>query len=447
MPKRQPPKRRRPVRQSTAAILSDALELHQRGNLSQAERLYKTLLDSDPRQSNVHHLLGRLYFDTNRPEQAIDSLRRALDLRGKYAEGLLDLANMLSEVGQWSAAEASLRELIQLRPDDAMAFNNLGLVLKDQSSFADAETALRRSLELAPDNVETLCNLAQVCVQTENPDEAITLWRRAIAIEPECSAAYGGLASVLRRQGSHDAAREVFAAWIRIEPDNPVPHHLFAAYDPAAVPTRASDGYVRQVFDQFAATFDQDLQRLEYRGPQVIQEALQRAYPSGQGVDLVLDAGCGTGLCGEILRAYGRNLIGVDLSQKMLEVADQRRVYDQLVEAELCSYLTGHPATFDLIVCTDTLGYFGELNAVFLAAREALCPRGRLVATVELGSHDSLPGYQLQASGRYSHNRQYIFDSCRLAGLTVAQSTEETMRREADQHVSVIVLTAEACNA
>jgi predicted TPR repeat methyltransferase len=229
---------------------------------------------------------------------------------------------------------------------------------------------------------------------------------------------------------------------MRIEPDNPVPQHLFAAYDPKAVPTRASDGYVRQVFDQFAATFDQDLQRLEYRGPQVIQEALQRSYLSGKCVDQVLDAGCGTGLCGPILREYGRNLIGVDLSQKMLQVAQQRQIYDQLVEAELCSYLTCYPATFDLIVCTDTLGYFGELETVFLAARGALRPHGRLVATVELGTHDIQPGYQLQASGRYSHNRQYIFDSCRVAGLTVAESMEQTMRREADQDVSVIVLTA-----
>ena len=56
----------------------------------------------------------------------------------------------------------------------------------------------------------------------------------------------------------------------------------------------------------------------------------------------VLDAGAGTGLCGESLRTYARKLVGIDLSARMLEKAKDRAVYDELVVAELTAYMREH---------------------------------------------------------------------------------------------------------
>jgi predicted TPR repeat methyltransferase len=49
----------------------------------------------------------------------------------------------------------------------------------------------------------------------------------------------------------------------------------------------------------------------------------------------VLDAGCGTGLCGAILAPFARRLVGVDLSEGMLAHAKAKNVYHELVKAEL----------------------------------------------------------------------------------------------------------------
>lgn len=443
MPKRQRPKHLRPKPViDLSEDLQAAIVLHHRGKLAQAERAYQKIIARDPQHAVAHHLLGRIFFQTNRQSAAVELLKVASAARRDYPEALLDLANMLSELGQLQKAEEYLQTLVAQRPGDATALNNLGVVLSDQGRYAAAIEAYQRALELQPSNADTLCNLASVYSLQEDVQQALDNYRRAIMVDGSHLRAHKCLASLLRRLNRHSEARDILAAWLKLEPDNPVPQHLLSAYDNEATPQRASDAYVRQVFDDFAKTFDSDLTRLGYRGPELIQNALNREYADSRSVGLVLDGGCGTGLCGPALRPVSQRLIGVDLSGKMLQVAARRNLYDELVEAELGTYLSDHPGQFDLFVCADTFGYFGELSELFSVAHGSLRAGGKLLVTVELGEIDYEPGFYLQASGRYSHNRDYVIHCCVKAGFTVRDRFEEIIRHEAGQSVRAMILTA-----
>src|SRR4029077_16423873 len=105
----------------------------------------------------------------------------------------------------------------------------------------------------------------------------------------------------------------------------------------------------------------------------------------------VLDAGCGTGLCGLLVAPYARQLVGVDLSEGMLDHARKKNVYDELVRGELTAYLQNRHDAFDLIVTADTLVYFGALEDVAVAAAGALRSGGRVVFTVEEATDDDAP--------------------------------------------------------
>src|SRR6202012_4484032 len=101
---------------------------------------------------------------------------------------------------------------------------------------------------------------------------------------------------------------------------------------------------------------------LKYEAPQLLHAALQRPgqLPRESGLR-ILDLGCGTGLCGPLLRPWAARLVGVDLSPKMLSKAAARGVYDQLNCAELTQWLAEEAQPFDVIVCADVLCYFGDL--------------------------------------------------------------------------------------
>lgn len=421
-----------------------ALRLHQRGQLARAEKAYIQILTQDAENAVAHHLLGRLYYQTERCEAAISCLQHALELQPNYPDALIDLANMLHELEQYSQAENCLHQLIQLQPDNAMAYNNLGVLCKDQQRLDEALVAYRRSLELDANNTAVLCNLAYVLSRVDDTDGAIQVYHKLLDVEPANVEALKCLASILRRTGRIAEAIEVFSSWLVLEPDNPVALHLLSACTNSAVPHRASDDYVREVFDKFAGTFEADLARLNYRGPTIMEQALTRELSTPNNSLIVLDAGCGTGLCGPVLLPFSQRLIGVDISRRMLDVAEEHKVYDELIEAELGAYLAHHAAAFDLIASADTFGYFGELTNLLQLAHSALRPGGFLLATLEVGNVDPEQGYQLQPSGRYCHDRNYISRCCQAAGFTNLSLSDETLRIEAGIEVPAVILAAQS---
>jgi predicted TPR repeat methyltransferase len=153
----------------------------------------------------------------------------------------------------------------------------------------------------------------------------------------------------------------------------------------------------------------------------------------------VLDAGCGTGLCGPLISPYARRLIGVDLSEQMLAHARARNVYDELVKGELSAYLREASTAFDVIVSADTLVYFGPLDEVAAAAANALRPGGRLILTVEeLPGEGSGDGYSISSSG---HSRAYLGRVLADVGLRPKILPSE-LRLEAGDPVPGLVVRA-----
>jgi predicted TPR repeat methyltransferase len=164
----------------------------------------------------------------------------------------------------------------------------------------------------------------------------------------------------------------------------------------------------------------------------------------------VADVGCGTGLCGPLVRDWARRLAGCDLSAGMLRLASERGVYDDLEKAELVGYLGLRPQAFDLVLSADTLCYFGDLSGVAQAAFQALRGGGRLVFTVEAldaASPDvdadaeaghavdvdkavNLDDYRLLPHGRYAHSRDYLRTVASGAGFVIEDLSRELLRYE-----------------
>jgi predicted TPR repeat methyltransferase len=208
------------------------------------------------------------------------------------------------------------------------------------------------------------------------------------------------------------------------------------------VPARASDAFVEKIFDGFAASFDSKLAKLSYRAPALVAGMLADSdVEASKSLD-VLDAGCGTGLCGPLIAPYAHRLVGVDLSTRMLAQAKARNVYDDLFKVELTAYLRDCRGAFDVIVSADTLVYFGSLQEVVAASADALRPGGQLIFTVE-ESIDAGPesGYSISPHGRYSHTRQYIERVLADANLA-SEIVAAELRLEAGAPVAGLVVRA-----
>ena len=377
-------------------------------------------------------------------------------------EEAISLAILLQKHEQFVEAQGVYRRVLETSPDHPRALHFAGVLAHQLGRNDEALGLIERSLALGPDQADWYSNLGIVLQSQGRLDRAIDAYRRAIAIDPSHANAHNNLGVLLRATGQRPKHREarkllavahctlgeigkavsIFEEWLDEEPGNPIARHMLAACTGRDVPERASDGFIEATFDGFASSFEAKLQRLSYRAPALIGAMLEDSgLERSHGLD-VLDAGCGTGLCGAIVAPFARRLVGVDLSQGMLAHAKEKHVYHVLMKAELTEYLRNHGEAFDLIVSADTLVYFGDLNGIIAALAGALRPNGIVVFTLEHAAGNSGGiDHRLELHGRYSHARTYVETLLTISGLR-PEIIQADLRTEAGAPVPGLVIRA-----
>jgi predicted TPR repeat methyltransferase len=422
--------------------VDQAVALHRAGRLEEARRAYERILATDTRHVTALHFLGVLHHQTGRSDDGIAAIRRAIELDPEYVDALNNLGNILRETNQFDAAFDCYQRVVELMPSHADAWNNLGVMLRGRGQYDDAERAYARAIAINPSHAAAWQNRGSLHARLDQIDVAVAAYRTVLDLRPRDTAAYDALSRTLYRAGRTSEAIAVYHEWLEADPENAVATHMLAACTGGAAPARASDNYVRDTFDAFAGSFDQVLDQLGYRAPGLIGEFLDEVLPAKDATLIIADAGCGTGLCAPFLRPRARRLVGVDLSPGMLARARVRQAYDELIEAELTAWLEGHPGMFDLIVCADTLCYFGALDAPIAGAAAALRPGGRLFFTVEDGG-EGRADYQLHPTGRYSHAPEYLRRTLTASALDLLAVRDVVLRRERGADVKGLLLHAE----
>jgi predicted TPR repeat methyltransferase len=440
-----PRKRQKPVklRRVTPAGIEKAVSCHRAGKLDKAERIYRRVLASDPDHADALHFMGVLHHQCGRSEKAIECIGKAIALRPDYVDALNNLGNVLKETGKLDAAANVYRRVVELVPGHADAWSNLGVVLRGQGSYAEALAAYAEAIDTDANHVIAWQNRGNLLAKLDRLDEAVAAYLKVLELQPHDTYAYDLLGKTLYRAGRVEEAVGVYRKWLVVDPDNAVARHMLAACTGNAAPERAPDRYVRDIFDGFAGSFDQVLDRLNYRAPRLIAGVLERFYATPDAALDVVDAGCGTGLCGDFLKPLARRLTGVDLSPGMLAKARGRGLYDQLLEAELTAWLATQANACDLIVSADTLVYFGELVPILSAACGAIRPGGLLIFTLEkTDTTENVSGYRLDPSGRYSHTDEYVTSALAQTGLQLEGIDCVVLRQERAQDVAGMLVTA-----
>lgn len=383
-----------------------AILLQKNNQLADAAFVFSKILDVVPEHPRALHYAGVLAHQQGRSDEAIRLVEKSLAIEPGQADGYSNLSIILRGKGRLDDAIAACRRAIEIDPRHANAHNNLGGLLRAGGRREEAEESYRAAIALEPGHTDAYVNLGNLLMNQGRIREAMVAFCTVITLEPKHFEGRRRLAFAHTILGQIDQAIAIFQQWVDEEPANPIARHMLAACSGREVPARASDTYIESVFDSFAASFESRLATLEYRAPALV--AAMVAEPGTAASLDVLDAGCGTGLCGGLIRPQARRLVGVDLSSKMLDHAREKQVYDELVKDELTGYLAAHPSEFDVIVSADTLVYFGPLNEVVAAASVALRPGGRIIFTVEELASETEGDFCIRPHGRYNHARGHV---------------------------------------
>lgn len=454
-----------------------ALSLYEHGQGQRAEALCREILVLQPEHGGALHLLGVCALDAGDAEGGAELIGRALAARPDLPEGHLDLGRALLAQGRTEEAGRSFARAAECGPALAGPRQALGLLEFD---LGHPETALEwfaQAQALAPDEPSVLLHTSWALKSLGRVEEAAAACARAVALDPKNCLARLELAELLIDAGRlAEAVRELEAAG-RLEPgsawraflcgreavarkdaaDAATNFRRCLELDPedsygavaqlvllgeAATPERAPQAWVRGLYEGQARLWNESrrVSGRGYTGPELLAQALDRVLGEQPGrtvLDAVLDAGCGSGLCGPLLRPLARRLDGMDFSPAMLKLAKATGLYDTLDEAEVVEHLAGFRAEYDLILAAAVFIYLGELGPVLAAASGALKPGGLLAFT--LFPQDGL-GYDLTPWAYYRHGREHVLARSAQAGFEVCASLEGVHEYRDDQPVQGLAL-------
>lgn len=420
--------------------LDAAIVLHLAGRLHEAETGYREILRDAPDFLPAAHYLGVALHQTGRRDEGLELVRASLRSPAAEADWHNTLGNMLVEASLGDEAIVSFMAALEIDARHALAWNNLGAVLLKREQTADAILAFRNAIAINAAFEDALHNLADALAQAGDERGAAHQRCLAYVLRPTPDKPRPMLGLAYRVLGRLDDAARVYEDWLRDSPGDPVADHLLKACREDQATGRASDAYLEQYFDEFSATFEQKLSGLHYAVPDAIAEALRKLSLAPHSLR-ILDAGCGTGLCGPRLSGFARTLVGVDLSSKSLAIARTKGLYDALHQQEIVAYMSNRDTgAFDLVAAADTLIYFGDITGFLQGAQHVLAPGGWLVASFEELAADG--EFAIESNGRFRHGRTHVLERCAAAGFTPVAVDPLDIRQELGLPVKGVLVVA-----
>lgn len=376
-------------------IAEAAMEINAR-RFSAAEKIYRKIIKQDPMHLDGHYLLGSL----------------------------------LAERGELKPAENHLKIAAEILPTSPFIWNNLGNIRFLAGDDKGALSAWSKAIKFKPDLAEAWCNTGLIHMRHENFDEAENCMRKAVASK-NLAQAWCVLANIAEKRGDTEEAILICRKVLGFQPDYHSATFMLSRLEgnPMACPPKQT---IKNLFDRHAKQFESHLvEKLGYSIPDNIDVTIKK-HAGMQRFNRAVDLGCGTGLMGLRLSERVGELVGVDLSSKMLDEAKEKNIYKRLVESDLIEFLDAEEKSFDLFLAADVVIYMGELKNLFVAAFNKASENAIFAFSTEKSDGS---GWELRNTGRYAHANSFVQQSAENAGWSLLTCEDIVVRLESNNPV------------
>ena len=396
-------------------------------NAEEYLRTANKLTDSD----EIKTLLAEAILQNGgNQNEALTLFYQAERINAHNNQALLNIADILAQNQNFKEAEKYYKKAIEISPQNLSAHVNYADMLCKTKRTLEALEEYRQAVLIAPETPEISYNLALILKELQDYEQALYLMFNAFYLAPERLDWSINLAEtlILFNKTAPEKAKKIAQNWYDKMPENVVACHLWAIINGQRSDHEVE--YNRILFNVFAPTYEETLKNIDY------QVAEKIALMCGDCKGKILDLGCGSGLLGAALKNDENEIFGVDISEKMLQAAEQKHSYAKLINAEICDFLQKNNEHFDLIVAADVFCYFGDLEEIF-----KLCLPMKLIFSVE--TDDNIDTFLIQPNGRYRHNPQYLKNLLEKIGYSKVSYNPEMLRNEDKKPVFGAIFIAE----
>ncbi len=187
-----------------------AMECYERGNMEQAELLFRKALGCLPSGELTVSCLSLLLNEQGRFEESIVLLRQAIDNHQGNTSFHRYIGDAYQGAGQLAEARIHYLQALRQHPQDPVVLMNLGIICDTLNYPDDALNFSREAAKLAPDDPRIWLNLGGVFQTANLLLEATSCYRKALRLDPSYATAAWNLSLVLLLQGEYTEGFRLF---------------------------------------------------------------------------------------------------------------------------------------------------------------------------------------------------------------------------------------------
>jgi protein O-GlcNAc transferase len=196
------------------------VEHHRNGRLDEAEAVYLSLLQRQPKAAEVLHSLGVLQAQRQNLDQALVWMGRAADAAPGHVTARLNRGNLLRALGRREEALSSYNDALGIESGHLDTLINRAALLMELGRREAALLDYELVLKMTPDHLETLLRHGGLLLALDRPAEAVSSYERALTIKPDFVEALNSRGIAQARLGRRAEALESYDRAVNVAPGN-----------------------------------------------------------------------------------------------------------------------------------------------------------------------------------------------------------------------------------
>jgi protein O-GlcNAc transferase len=183
---------------------------HQAGKIDIARDLIHKAIQNNPQNPTYYNHLGNVFKDKGEVQEAIACYQKALELKPDYAGAYYNLGSLFHYEGKLEEAISFYHKALEFKPDYAAAYYNMGVALQDLHKIKEAICCYDKALQLNLELPELYYNMGTSFQEQGNPSDAILCYQKALELKPHYPGAYNNMGIAYYHQGELNEAISCF---------------------------------------------------------------------------------------------------------------------------------------------------------------------------------------------------------------------------------------------
>jgi len=188
------------------------------GNIAEAYKYYKYLIDSGFNNPNIVCDYSEILIDLGKFYKAENKLREIIKLNPRMLSAYNNLARVLLKLGKNEEGKLISEKAFRINPNSADTLNILGTILANEGKLNNGVNCILNAIRINPNLSKPYINLGLILNAIGKPEEAIIQFKKALDLDPNNSIYICELIYILSKLSELDKTKVYFSCLKNLEP-------------------------------------------------------------------------------------------------------------------------------------------------------------------------------------------------------------------------------------